>query len=293
MYINRIKKYKYIVFIFLLFVTYQLCQNRERANLNIPKEGRSKLKEKPFDTAFFEAKYAEPVFENLNMIGTVNDFGIGGKSQIERLYGMILRTLRFQNIITKVEEKYGLPENILAAMIMQESGGVDLLPNSADDGGIGLCHMQPSVAAEFGLKIYNNCRKLKSKKHGRELRLLIKEFKTDRKKLIQYDDRFHPLINIDAAGRMMAYYMSGNEIMDSPLESGLYRYAGKYNYSTYQEQVFRYQELLNDDDVIDAVEDEFNLLNPDLKINGQPADFDDYIEIHIQQTHNYGIENYK
>ena len=241
----------------------------------------------------YSEKVTEPRFKNLNMIGQVETFGVKGTNFNERIYGMVLRTLRFQNITRKVEEKYELPENLLLAMVMQESGGVDLLPNSSDDGGLGLCHMQPSMSVMFGLKTYDDCKKLRCTKHGKALRWLIQKHKFDRKQLVQYDDRFHPILNLDAAGRMLAYYMVGKQLKETKIQTAILGYAGRKNYEKYYENVMFFMEKLNNEDVIDAVEEKFNRLNPHLTIDGDKADFEDYIEAHQEQNRNYGLDNYK
>lgn len=240
----------------------------------------------------YSEKYAEPSFENLNMIGYVEEIGVRAKTTEERLYGMLLRTLRFRNITKKVEQKYGLPENLLLAMVMQESGGVDLLPNSSDDGGLGLCHMQPYMANLFSLKTYQNCAKMVSKSHGKALRKLIAINNQDKKLLLEFDDRFHPVLNLDAAGRMLAYYMNGTQTQDTPVQTAIYGYAGRYNYPEYYERVSSYLQKLNDKYLLFKVEKLFNEQNPNLKINGKPADFKAYILTHQQQNKNYGLDNY-
>lgn len=236
----------------------------------------------------YDTLIPEPVFKNLNMLGDVKRTGVHG----QRNYGMILRSLRFKNITEKVEKKYGLPKNILLAMVMQESGGVDLLPNSRDDGGLGLCHMQPSVAKEFGLKIYHNCNKLVSIKHGKALRRLIAENKFDRKKLIKYDDRFHPILNIDAAGRMLAYYGNKKQIKETQLKTAIYRYAGARNYEVYYKRLLIYKKRIEDEHLIDKVRKEFNKNNPKFTINKKKGNFDDYINAHQKQNINYGLNKY-
>lgn len=259
----------------------ELIENRDTFKIMKPKNV-------DYENIVDEAK-----FYNLQMIGYVDDIGVRGENMKERLYGMILRALRFKNITRKVEKKYGLPKNILLAMVMQESGGADLLPNSSDDGGLGLCHMQPYMANLFHLKTYKNCTKMRSVKHGRELRKLIKKYNYNRRKLIKYDDRFHPLLNLDAAGRMLAYYMAGKQTESTKIKTAIKGYAGRYNYPKYYKRIVDYQKKLNDPQLIKAVEIEFNKRNPDLKINGGKADFYDYIFTHQQQNRNYGLDNYK
>lgn len=236
--------------------------------------------------------FPEPSFENLKMIGYVESIGVRAENSEMRLYGMILRSLRFKNITTKVEKKYGLPENLILAMVMQESGGVDLLPNSSDDGGLGLCHMQPYMANLFNLKTYQNCKKMVSREHGRALRQLISDNNMDKKLLLEFDDRFHPILNLDAAGRMLAYYMNGPQTQNSPVKTAIYGYAGRINYPEYYKRVKEYWKKLNDRNIIKKVEAEFNNLNPFLRINGKDADFNGYILTHQQQNRNYGLDKY-
>jgi len=237
----------------------------------------------------YKERVKEPTFKQLDMLGEVKKGGVYG----QRLYGMILRSLRFKNITDAVEKKYKLPENVLLAMIMHESGGVDLLPNSSDDGGIGLIHMQPKLAKQFGLKTYKDCEKLVCKKHGKELRKLIVENKYDRKKLIEYDDRFHPILNIDAAARMLVYYRSGKQTKDSSLKTAIYGYAGRYNYKKYYDNIILYMAKLLDEGLSEDIEEDFNEQNKQLTINGKKADFNDYLKAHQRQNLNYGLNDYK
>jgi hypothetical protein len=237
----------------------------------------------------YMAKIPEPNFKNLNMLGEVKRGGVYG----QRMYGMILRSMRFKNITDKVEKKYKLPENLLLAMIMHESGGVDLLPNSGDDGGIGLIHMQANMARKFGLNTYKNCDKLVCKEHGEELRQLIKDNNYDRKKLIMHDERFHPILNIDAAARMLLYYQSGIQTHDTPLKTAIYGYAGKYNYQKYYDNIILYMQKLDDKEFIAGLEKDFNEQNKDLTLNGKPCDYQQYIKAHQDQNINYGLNEYE
>lgn len=276
-------RFSFVVLVFLLGIS---CTPRKVSEKE--PDARELLKKKPAGMEYKE-RVKEVVFENLQMIGRVKITGVHG----DRLHGMLLRTLRFQNISRQVEKKYDLPKNLLLAMIMQESGGADLLPNSSDDGGLGLCHMQPITAAAFGLKIYQNCTALRSYKHGAALRQLIKTHKYDRRELVKYDDRFHPILNIDAAGRMIAYYMSGKQYKSTPLRTAIYAYAGRKNYALYYKSISNYMEKLNDAKTIKAVERKFNRLNKNLKIKGKKAGFKEYIKTHQEVLKNYGLDNYK
>ncbi len=276
-----------INFIFLLvFLLFVQCKTAEFAGKGL--NHQNDLLKPDFHYTYKEI-VSEPEFKNLKMLGVVKKTGVHG----QRMYGQILRSLRFQNITKKVEKKYNLPQNLLLAMIIHESGGVDLLPNSADDGGIGLIHMQPSLATQFGLKTYKNCKKLVCKEHGKELRELIKQNKYDRKKLIKYDNRFHPILNIDAAARMLVYYKMGTKSQKTSIERAIYGYAGKYNYKKYYKNVLFYMEKLNDTSLLDDIRKDFNAQNKLMTINGKKGDFDMYIEAHQKQNINYGLKKYK
>ena len=280
---NLIQNKFLLLFIFFLFIN---CKTEEFTRTGV--NSRDDLLKPTFHYSYKEI-IKEPEFKNLKMLGSVKKSGVYG----ERLYGQILRCLRFKNITKKVEQKYHLPDNLLLAMIVQESGGVDLLPNSTDDGGIGLIHMQASLAKKFGLKTYKNCNKLVCKKHGKELRQLIKEYNYDRKKLISCDDRFHPILNIDAAARMLVYYKMGKMTQNTQIETAIYGYAGSYNYKKYYKSVLLYMEKLNDKSLLDDIEKEFNRQNKSLTINDEKGDFDLYIETHQKQNINYGLRKYK
>jgi len=254
---------------------------------------KEKYKKKPFSYSY-KAIIKEPHFKNLKMIGYVNSYGVQGKTPTIKLYGKILRVLRFQNVTKKIEKKYNLPDNILLAMIMQETGGVDLLPNAKDDGGAGLCHMQPIVASTFGLKIYQNSKKMRDRNLGKKLRKLIKKYHYDRRKLIKFDDRFHPIHNLDAVARILSYYKKPKiKGFKKEWSSAIYRYAGKYNYRKYWRNINYFRKRLNDKKTILEVEKMFNKMNKKLLINGKRGNFKMYISTHQQQNINYGLNKYK
>lgn len=251
--------------------------------------GCNKKKPKNFG---YKTIVKERKMTNLNMIGYVGKFGVEGKNKTEKLYGKILRAMRFQNITRRVERKYGLPKNLVLAMVMQETGGADLLPNGLNDGGLGLCHMQPMLAHDFGLKTYQNNRAMRSKSHGRALRRLIEKHKHDRKQLIKYDDRFHPILNLDAVGRMLHCYQHRPKRGYSKTQVAILRYAGRYNYRKYWLNIQYFRRHLNDPNVIKRVERMFNKLNPRFKINNYKGNFREYIRVHQDQNRNYGLERY-
>lgn len=242
------------------------------------------VKAKPQKIGYQEV-YPELRHKNVNMIGFVNKYGVQGTDFKETLYGKVLRSLRFKNITQKVEEKYHLPENIILAMIMQETGGVDLLPNGKDDGGLGICHMQPCVARTFGLKTHEDNDKLVDFEYGKRLRELIDTHSADRKLLIKYDDRFNPVLNIEAVGRLLAAAYKGQY----PIQSAIRAYSGTKNFPTYYKNVCYYQEKLKDETLLQNVKEMFNERNRHFLLGDKKANFDVYIRYHQQQNVNYGL----
>ncbi len=269
----------------ILMMIFSACKKAKNTNPQKTVSTKNIQKQKP-DLGFTRV-YPDPVIENLTLPGTVTKYGADNTT------AKIIRTLRFKNITSAVEEKYDLPNGLILAMIMEESTGVDLMPNGRDDGGFGLVHMQPQLAVQFSLKTYAGCKELKCFKHGRELRGILAEHNYDRKTVLKYDDRFHPILNVDAAGRMLKYYWDQKPIKGyNRLESAICRYAGRYNFKQYWRDVQQNMKLLKSKSEVKKAEKLFNKLNPNLRINGEKADFKAYIFISQQQAWNYDLQKY-
>lgn len=118
--------------------------------------------------------------------------------------GRYARTVRWAVPIRNTEKKYGIPEGLLAGLIMQESMGNPLQLNTGDDGGAGLMMFQPGTAQEYGLKTYGNSKKTgRDKIHGKALRFLVRQNDFDYQKLSQIDHRFHINKSIEAGGKFL------------------------------------------------------------------------------------------
>lgn len=268
----------------ILIMVFSACKKTPREH-NKKSVSKNIQKQKP-DLGFVRV-YPDPIIENLTLPGSVTKYGA------DNTPAKIIRTLRFQNITDVVEKKYGLPKNLLLAMIMEESTGVDLMPNGRDDGGFGLVHMQPQLAVQFSLKTYEGCKELRCFKHGKELRQILASHNFDRKSVLKHDDRFHPILNIDAAGRMLKYYWDQKPIKGyNRLESAICRYAGRYNFKQYWRDVQHNMKLLKSRSERKKAETLFNKLNPTLRINGEKADFESYIFMSQQQAWNYDLKKY-
>lgn len=276
-----------------------LCSNK-----NVPYQGdRNDLKLRPNLPFLYAEIYSVEIFTNLNMPGKITLYGAHGEK------GKTLRTLRYKNITDAVENRYRLPKNIIMSIIMCETGGVDLLPNALGDGGYGISHIQSGTAKDFGLKVYQDCGAVVCNgKDSRSCRLeggglanhsaLLKDFilkcDFDKKILINYDERLHPILNLDAVGRILAYYMNSSTLEGlSPLEYAVMKYCGESNYKNgYKLKLDRYMKLFQDKVYLSSVRKEFNDLNPNLLISGKKANFESFLKYHWIQNYNYGLAEY-
>ncbi len=250
--------------------------------------------------------WKEPIVEGLVLMGKLNKSGYLEGSNMDILDGRIIRSLRYQNITEAAEVKYNLPHNTLLAMVAQETYGYNPLLNALGDGGVGLCHMQGMTAMEYGLRTYKDCNALvcdgKSKysctdeggnkfNHGSDLKELVREENNDIKKLIDYDDRFHPVINIDAAARMIAFHMAGSSRDGiGPIETAMERYSGR---DSYWEKIKALRDYFNDKIYLKKVEERFNVLNSRLTIDSKKIGFVEYIKEFQKQNLNYELDTYK
>lgn len=118
--------------------------------------------------------------------------------------GKFQRTYRYDPIFDIKEGIYDIPQGTLGGLAGRESGGDPLKLNSTGDGGAGMFMFQPGTAAEMGLKVYGYSRKVGvDKKHGAELKKLIKEHKLNYDTLAKIDERFDVEKSADAAARYL------------------------------------------------------------------------------------------
>jgi hypothetical protein len=210
-------------------------------------------------------------------------------SDISTRSGRIERALRWRNIAEAVSGRYGMSSRMLLGMICVESEGDPTQPNGSGDGGAGLIHMQPMLASAYGLKMITNSKKLVDHEQGRKLKKAIEATGGDLKDLIAYDERFHPIKNVDAAARMVCdHYESrgGRHSWNKALE----RYAGRKEYDG---NVNSYVANMASSNFMNNLRSAFNERNKNFKINGQTLTFDAYIKAFNQANRNYGLDDYK
>ncbi|TAF67462.1 MAG: hypothetical protein EAZ55_03865 [Cytophagales bacterium] len=220
----------------------------------------------------------------------------------ETINGKLIEALRFENITKAVEQRYCLPSNIILAMIVQETWGQECVANqtgnnSWGDGGFGLCHMQGLTAEEYGLSTVCNTqcgepgRPFACYKHAKELGYAIQQYdKCDMKVMHLRDDRLHPIMNIDAVGRILA-------LANGTLQDKVFRYrGGSYEDKIiYWQRVESYRRELNDPNRRKSLENEFNKYNQYMTIDGFlfTNPYKAYLEYYHTQNYYFGLANYK
>ena len=245
-------------------------------------------KKKPNFDHKINRPFGEPRFScKVNMIGREGKYGVTGKRR-ERLYGRLLRAWRLKNVTDEIEKRYGLPDGVLMAMVIQETGGVINLPNAQNDGGIGMSHMQGIVANDFGLRTvcHRSCG-IRCLRHGRYLKQQINENHNNFKTLTKIDDRFNILLNLDAAARILAYYQkAGKNNKYKGIEKGILYYAGRTNFKKYWRNVKYYMSKLNSKRTRRGVAKLFNQKNSCIS-------FEAYLNRYHRWNDNFGLPFYK
>lgn len=224
-------------------------------------------KDVPRPNLGYKPRYKEVSFPGLQLAERHSDMG-----RAERV-------LRFENITKAVGARYGVPSEYLLAMAMQESYGDPTQPNESRDGGAGLIHMQPLLAHKYGLLLIDSSTALVDHEHGQKLLDAVYAKQYDLKELQKKDDRFHPIINVDAAARMLRDYYERT----GSWEEALYRYAGR---GDYPRKILYYAKLLTSKEYRKEIEDDFNA-------NNKEVSYKKYMEAFATMNRNYELDKYK
>jgi len=186
---------------------------------------------------------------------------IPGPYSFEKDLEKIILGLRYANITTAVENRYSLPRHSLLAILITESAGDEFAVSTSN--ARGLCQIIENTASMFG---------------------------------VSQDEILHRIINIDCAGRLLAYNMSLEPIPGlSRLKSGTARYYGENN-ENYQRKFQFYMENLSDPKWMSKLEHKFNTTNEDLIVNGNKIQknkrFKTFIAVYQQVNYNYELKEY-
>lgn len=209
-------------------------------------------------------------------------------ADIKTEIGKVQRTLRFSNITDAVCKRYGVPNRIPLGMICSESEGDPTKPNSSGDGGAGLIHMQPLTASNYGLRLITPSKKLVDHEQGKLIRAAIKRTNGDLKRLIKYDDRFHPIKNVDAAMRMLSDFHEVRKTWIGTFE----RFSGRPA-SEYGSKVMNYSAKIGSPNFMQKVKEDFEKRNEGATVNGRYLTFERYLKVFHDLNRNYGLDVYK
>lgn len=158
-----------------------------------------KAEDRYYGTEKSKKENATPAKDNVSSKGNLNVF-----YPASTIHGRFQRTYRWDDILDKIEEKYGIPEGILKGLAMQESYGDPLRLNEGEDGGAGLFMLMPGTARELGLKVHDDAESTgKDKDHGKELKELMRKNNYDYTKMAKIDERFDVAKSADAAARYL------------------------------------------------------------------------------------------
>lgn len=227
------------------------------------------------------------VYDSLGYARKVSHDFLGVKlADKESEIGRIQRVLRWQPIYNTIEKARGLRKNTLAGMIMQESYGDPVQPNTRDDGGLGLMHEQGTTAKAMGLDIHGNSKTASDRKHGRALKKMLEECKYDPTCIHKFDERAHPIKNLDTGARIIVEGMIKN---DGKWEAGVeyFRAPGKVGRNLtwkYMTKVKEWIGLLEDPEMLKKTAIDFEQRNG--------YSFKSYLGRWHEMGNNWGLNTY-
>ncbi|HLC65301.1 MAG TPA: hypothetical protein VJI46_04220 [Candidatus Nanoarchaeia archaeon] len=227
------------------------------------------------------------VYNNLDYNSLIEyDFSRVKLADKNSTIGRIQRTLRWLPISRAVEQKYGIPKDVLAGMIMQESYGDPVQPNAGNDGGLGVVHIQGNVAKIYGLDIHGDSHKPNDPSHGKQLKKMLEQCRYDPSRIQKYDERGHLIKVLDAAARIVAEGASKHGNWTYGVE--YYRGPGHVGKNTgwrYYHAVEKWRKAINNPKSLGMAVADFE------KRNGYALD--DYVAKWNAMNNNWGLATYK
>ena len=156
---------------------------------------KTNLKEKPIDLKY-KKKHKEKKVE-INF--PKNHYSVEWR---------VTRCLRWSSITDAVEDRYWIPRWLLMALMAQEWWWDPTVINQSKwwkcDGWAWLIHMQAINAANFWLNtIQRNTNGMIDYEHWKRLQKAKSDNNNDLKKLSELDDRFNPVLSVDASARFL------------------------------------------------------------------------------------------
>jgi len=232
-------------------------------------------------------KNRPPIYDQLGYEEIVKDDFTGTKLAAKNSdSGRIQRTLRWERIYSAVEDKYGIPENTLAGMIMEESYGDPVQPNNSGDGGLGVTHIQGTTATAYGMNIYGSSSSARDLKHGEQIKKMLKNCNYSASCVQEFDDRAHLIKVLDTAARIVAEGKEKHGSWDYGVQH--YHYpagiGGKIAWR-YMDRVNKWSDKLENEKKLTKAAENFERLNG--------YEFDNYLDRWSATAVNWGLETYQ
>lgn len=202
----------------------------------------------------------------------------------------LIGALCYQNITDAVESFHPLlPKHFLLGLAMQESGAKEFVDNPGSSVQ-GLIHTTDGTAKDFGLKVLPSIR----------IREYYEVYGHD-PAISNQDGRFNPVLNFDAIARMLSCWstidwkeLRGHNL--SPLERALWRLRSLsvnfITFKSYRNSIVGYVEDFKNPEKILEAKKRFKKHNPNLLIDGKPADVEDFIEAMRARNASFGLREY-
>lgn len=226
----------------------------------------------------------------------------------------IARCLRWKPITDAVEDRYEIPRWLLMAMMAQEWLWDPTMPNLWWDWWLWLIHIQAINAHDFWLKTlkrYNTW--VVDTKHWKLINETLRKYKYSIPKLLEHDDRFHPVMAVDCAARFLVNCKnrawSGTDDRIHALRYYSWRwYSGKWWYGY---KVIEYRATINNitwdwfpqnfsknifQDIQDCknknskIKDKLN--NLEFMIDGEKAWYSEYLAYFEESMQNFELQKY-
>jgi hypothetical protein len=123
------------------------------------------------------------------------------KHDIRSKEGQAVRMARFEHIVRKVEDYYGIPRDLMMGLGMQEGRGNPIQTNLAGGPDFGLWQFVRGTAREYGLPIWYD--DLGARNYGYRLQAKVKELNFNYEKICAIDKRACVPESTWAAGKLL------------------------------------------------------------------------------------------
>lgn len=306
-------------------------ENKEKIEITIDDKESNKKSSKSIDINLEDVKSIKekPIDLHYKEINAEHKVSIDYPENNYSVEWRILRCLRRASITDAVEDRYGIPRWLLMALMAQEWRWDPTVinqkkskdPNKTCDWWAGLIHMQAKNAKDFWLKTmetYNEW--MIDYQHWEELEKAKAQTHNNLAKLSELDDRFNPVLSVDASARFLLNWYKKSDWTDARIKAintYAWRWMDDYGYAVivYRQTIasIRWFELPKFSKEIEKVkkwewaalvnktpentkitskktQKNLNALQP--KIDNKVVSYDEYMNYMKWQCDNYWLEDY-